>query len=99
MTFAQFLRHIGANATAPVAELIVGIEQCADIKIIAQAFAQHTVVIAFLLKSFGGCGRVVQFGTRLGCQRFDRADRALEQVFFGLGAAFSRCFFGGPGGC
>ena len=49
MPFAQLLGDIGAYALAAVAEFVIGVQQGLDIKVVAQAFAQHIDVIQALL--------------------------------------------------
>ena len=102
MPFAQFLRHIGADAAAPVAELVVGVEQGGDVKVVAETFAQHVVVIQHLLQSQGFGGLAGQGHARRMRERLDRAHRPLEQMALGLGGflkALALGFLGGgPGG-
>jgi hypothetical protein len=43
--FAQFARHVGPDAGASEAELIVHIEQGAHIKLVAHAFAQSCLIV------------------------------------------------------
>ena len=64
--FAQFARHIGANAGATKTHLIVHIEQGADIELIAHAFLQSSGIVYVLLQTAWYWRRNVHLHTRFG---------------------------------
>ena len=87
--FAQFLRHVHPNAGAPEAQGVVGVEQTADVKAVAQGVAQNRFFVFFPLCGHRGWGRGADAGLVVGRHAFHRANRAHKQIGLGLALAGS----------
>jgi hypothetical protein len=87
--FAQLLGHVDADAGTPKAQGVIGVEQGAHIKTIAQGVAQNRFFVFFSLQRHG-CGRGwADGGLVVQGQPLNNTHRTHKQIGLGLALASS----------
>ncbi len=85
---AQPVRHVGADAGTPEAELVVHVQQRAHVEFVADRFMEHALLVEFALHGLrlGGLGHMPAALLRA-AQGLHRTDRVLEEHALGPRAA------------
>ena len=89
IAFAQFVDHIAPNAGASEAQRIVGVEQGAGIELVAQAIAQHRLVVFLALVRNGRRAGAIELDQVVRGQALHGTHGTHKQVAFGF--ALARC--------